>query len=478
MTIDEQTLSELETQCLANKESELAQVIPAAPRAFLRVESLVQAAQLKSLEKRAVEGQKQALAATAKWEGLRAIARDFDGDYTPAVKFRFTGKATAEAAASVASGAELTSDSTGAYYTVITGGSESGGYVEFTVEANSAGEDANLDISETFSFTSEISGVGVAVSIEEILVYGEDQETLEAFRARVLALQRKTTGGGNLSDYKDWAEAVSGVERAFVYAGKPITWQTNDIYFSFDAATRRITDNNPRHIHALGIGAFGLDEFGTIGIGDMIEVSGSTSNDGFFTVVGIVSTFVLQVEEALTDEAYGDDITIQNASQPGDRTVFIQSTDESAYGIPTEELLELVRDGINTDSAGNMQPGLGDPNSTLYVEPISRVTFDVTIYNLSVDSSQEDDCKSRIEEDLDTYFGNLRPFMEGLDFEFDRNDMATITSVSEVVQNVLRAYGATADTLALEVDGEAVTSYQLGQGELGKYSETYWEVIE
>jgi len=56
--------------------------------------------------------------------------------------------------------------------------------------------------------------------------------------------------------------------------------------------------------------------------------------------------------------------------------------------------------------------------------------------------------------------------------------LATSTSGSEVVQNVRRAYGATADTLALEVDSEAVTSYQLGQGELGKYGETYWEEIE
>jgi uncharacterized phage protein gp47/JayE len=473
MPIDETSLKDLETQCLANKESRLAVTIPLAPRSFLRVESVVMAGSLKSLEKRAVYGQKECLAAAAMREGLRAIGRDYDIDIEPATKASFTCRATASPGDSVSFGAELTSNSTGAYYNVIEGGTESGGYVSFVVEATDAGEAANLDEGEELTFTSSTgrtSGVGDVAEIMDIEVTAEDEEDIEDFRRRVLNEQRKTSGGGNNSDYRDWAEDVSGVERAFPYSGKPITWKLTNAFLSFDAATKTINNNDPENP-----GIFEDDAFGTLGIGDMVQIDGSDFNDGFFTVRG-VSADIIYVWETVVDEAYGADVTIANASQPGDRTVFVESVDND--GIPTEDLLEAVREGINFNEAGEQNPGLGDVDSCLYVEPVTRTTFDIEIYNLRIDVTQEDAAKARVEEDIDTYFQAAKPFLEGLDFEFDRADMITITALAKVVQSVLTSYGASADFLIVSVDSDVVTSYQLGQGELAKLGTVTWTETE
>jgi len=471
MTIDETTLADLQDACLTNRETRLNQTVPLQARAYLRVDSVVMAANLKALHKRVTYAQLQALAATAKKEALRAIARDYGEDITPATKARFTVQVVAGSGDSVSVGAELTSDATGAYYYVTTGGSESAGYISFVVDAQIAGEDANLAAGETLTFTSSngrTSGVEDTGTITTVDVTAEDEESLESFRRRVLNLQRKTSGGGNIADYRDWAESVSGVKRAYVYSGKPIAWHFTGEYISFNGTTNEIQD--------IGETMFVSSQFGSLGIGDLLEVSGTSHNDGYYTVISVdEGSSIIQVSESLTTETYGAEVTLNNLSQPGDRTVFVESEDESADYIPDEDLLEDVRDGINYDSDGVERPGLGDVDSTLYVEAISHAEFIVTVYTLAVDSTQEDACKEAIETDLETYFNALIPYMEGLDFEFDRNDTATMVSISAIVQNVLQAYGATADYVGLEVDGESVTSYQLEQGQTGKYGSVVWE---
>lgn len=469
MSIAETSLSDLQDQCLANKESQLNQTVPLQPRAFLRVESVVNAGSLKSLEKRAVYGQKQCLAATALREGLRAIARDYGEDINPAVKAVFTVEADASPGDSVSAGAELTSDDTGAYYICTTGGSESGGVVEFVITALIAGEDANLEAAQTLTFTSSTgrtATVDDSAEITSVDTYGEDEEDLEDFRRRVLALQRKTSGGGNNSDYREWAEAVSGVARAFPYSGKPVTFQVTRSIISFAAS------DNSINIEFIGWDTAGLGEPYA---GDMIRVTGSLYNDGIYTVQSWNGTTKIVVVENLVNESVGEEILVENCSLPGDRTVYIEADDDD--GIPSESLLENVRDGINYNSDDEEQPGLGDPDSTLYVEPITKVEFDVEIFGLEVDSTQETACKANIETDLEAHFEALIPYIEGLDFEFEKNDIATITAAARIVQNVLQAYGASADTLALTVDGDFLTSYQLGQGELGKLGTiTYTDV--
>lgn len=68
------------------------------------------------------------------------------------------------------------------------------------------------------TFVSPIAGIGAeAVVAEPGLIGGEDEETDDAYRARLLARIRQPPQGGARSDYERWGLEVAGVTRVWVY---------------------------------------------------------------------------------------------------------------------------------------------------------------------------------------------------------------------------------------------------------------------
>jgi hypothetical protein len=158
---------------------------------------------------------------------------------------------------------------------------------------------------------------------------------------------------------------------------------------------------------------------------------------------------------------------------PSDRTVYIEAdTTIDADGIAPGSLLDEVRDSINTDPVTLLsRPGLGFTDSTLFVESIIRTAFIVTITNLVVDAAKEADTKTAISLALDTYFRAIAPFLTGIDLEQERNDFITNLTVSEVVQDILSANGASGEDVSFAVStapGTPLANYRLDPGELSK----------
>lgn len=460
----EPSMDDLVTGFVSNYETELATDVPSQRRSFLRVWSVAQAVMLKGLMKRVTAAQKAVFAVTAGADGLTVIAREFGVPREDAVKYVGACSVHASGGATIPAGTELTSEASGAYYKTTASVSESGGHIVFSVQAEDAGEAANLEVNpHALTFVSPIANVDNDVAITAVTTYGADEEDLEAWRARVLEAERAAYGGGSLADYRYWANQVTNVANVYPYSGRPVTWSATSVDVTFGAATSEITMGYSEA--PIGIG--------TLGVGDMIEVVGSTSNDGFYTVqsVSFVALhYIIKVAEALTNESPGDEVTIVNQSLPGDRTVFVEADD--ADRIPSGDLLEQVREAIEYGTSGaDYQLAVGDVDSTLYVEPVSVAEFYVEVQNLSVDSALADACKARVAEDLDAYFDTCRPFITGLDFSMDRRDVISDLSISKVVQGVFEVYAASADGLSVSVGSagaETVTTYQLGQGEIAK----------
>lgn len=160
------------------------------------------------------------------------------------------------------------------------------------------------------------------------------------------------------------------------------------------------------------------------------------------------------------------------SGSPPERTVYVESTTAiDNDGIPPQSLLDDVRDSITTDpDTGLSRQPLGLTDDTLFVEPITRTEFFVRITGLTVDSSIEAAVKDEIETQLTNYFRSLRPFVDGVDAPIDRNDLITELTVSDVVQDVLKASGGSAQSVAFDIaaGGGSLPEYQLGQGETGK----------
>lgn len=161
----------------------------------------------------------------------------------------------------------------------------------------------------------------------------------------------------------------------------------------------------------------------------------------------------------------------EGTSYPGDRQVYVESTtDISPDGIAPAWLLADVRSAINTDpDTGESRAPLGLTDATLFLRSISRTTMHTEVRDLVVDADKEADCKTDITAALTLYYANVVPFVDGVDLPQERSDTITSMSVGDIVQDVLKAYGATASSVGFGIAiGVFLTQYVLGTGELCK----------
>lgn len=95
----------------------------------------------------------------------------------------------------------------------------SGGVYLVSVTALSTGSAANIDNGEVLNLSSPLSGVDAAVSVSATVVEGEDEETDENLRVRLVERIQNPPAGGNAADFKNFALSVPGVTRAWVFPG-------------------------------------------------------------------------------------------------------------------------------------------------------------------------------------------------------------------------------------------------------------------
>lgn len=168
---------------------------------------------------------------------------------------------------------------------------------------------------------------------------------------------------------------------------------------------------------------------------------------------------------------------IDAASSPPERTVFIESDATiDPDGIASTALKDEVRASINNDPVtGASRPALGLTDSTLFVETITRTPFYVEITGFNAGTGVEATIKSEIEAALTQYFVSISMYVPAIDLEQERNDQITKLTLSDVVQDILTANGASAQLIEFD-DTIAVPApldiYTLDEGELAKLADT------
>lgn len=86
-----------------------------------------------------------------------------------------------------------------------------------TMTADTAGVAGNLAIGAIVSWQSAPSGIDPTATVATTVTSGEDAETANELRLRVLSRLRQRPASGNVEDWRDWCESCDGVTRAFVY---------------------------------------------------------------------------------------------------------------------------------------------------------------------------------------------------------------------------------------------------------------------
>ena len=356
------TTQESKETNLANLEGKLSQTSPLADKAFLRVIAAMEALGTATpLYKFAAERARQNLALTATGDDLDFLGAEYGVNRKAAVAAVLTIQLAGTNGTIIPATIDFIGDSSGVRYFPDSSATVIAGFATMTVTAEEAGISGNLLVGDTLSIGTQIAGAETVASVTVIDTVGTERETDDAYRIRVLDEIRSEGGGGNSFDYRNWSQEVSGVARAFPYAGQP-------------------------------------DVVGT----------------------------------------------------PPDRTVFIEAdTTIDLDGIAPQALLDDVRDSITTDPlTGFTRQPLGLTDSTLWIESITRSGYFIEVTGLVIDAAIETETKAEIKTAVTNYFLSLNPFVSGLDFLGDKNDVITQLTISDIIQDILKARSGSATSIA------------------------------
>jgi hypothetical protein len=453
------TTDEIAAQFLSAIEARLNQTTPPVARAFNKVLSVSLGLFGTGIYKYASDRLLQTLALTATGDGLDKIGSEYGVTRLPAVAAVLEFEATGVDSTVIPLGTQWTSESTGEIYTTLAEATIASGTATLEGVASTPGETGNLANGETLTVNAPIAGLDTEATVTDTTTTGSDRETDTAYRRRVLTRIRAAGGGGNAADYRQWAEAVSGVRRAFPYAGKPRKAFQEGITIQFFSATNTVVWSTHDWV----------EEAGAL-VGDQVTFSGTVSNNGTFVITAInASGDTLTVTGPLSNEGPSA-FNAQLESTPGDRVVYIESTDTGSEGVPTQALLDAVRDALlNDPDTGLDRDVLGTTPERLYVEPIDRLAIKVRINGLTIDAGIEAATKAQILAAVTDHLYNRNVcFVDGLDYPGDRLDSITELTISNVVWGVLRPAGGVADDIQIKMVRDDLTSYQLERGELAK----------
>lgn len=112
-----------------------------------------------------------------------------------------------------------------------------GGVASAAAQAVLPGADGNADADTSVTLISPIAGVDTQATVASVgFTGGEDIESDDAYRARILSRKRNVPMGGAVNDYIRWALEVTGVTRVWV---EPLAMGPGTVTVRF------VTDDDP-----------------------------------------------------------------------------------------------------------------------------------------------------------------------------------------------------------------------------------------
>lgn len=232
------TTQALSDTIIAQLESSFGQNIPLLPKSFSRVLAKVTAAAIVIVYKYAgwillqmfvayatmreteVNGKK--IKPLVEWGRLIGV-----GDPNPATQAQHTmSVAVLNQTGSLAAGELLVDSTSGVIHQVVASVLLDAPTVTFTVRAVSdssggagSGSIGNLEPGDTISFANTPPQLATDATVVAQTVAGEDAETEDGYRTRVIRRFQARPQGGAYSDYEEWATDVEGIAAAYPYTG-------------------------------------------------------------------------------------------------------------------------------------------------------------------------------------------------------------------------------------------------------------------
>jgi len=210
------TTNEIRDQILADIQSGFGLSDPLPPRSVWGVLATALAGALSLVYRFAQWARNQIFTQTADREQLLKRGREYGLSPIPAQEWRGTVEATGSGV--ITAGTLYTA---GDYVYEVTLSETISGTTSVEVRALDAGSAANLSAGDTVELSSPLAGVDREATVASTTQTGEDAESTELFRARLLQRQQNQPQGGAIPDYIVWATEVPGIAEAHVVQPSP-----------------------------------------------------------------------------------------------------------------------------------------------------------------------------------------------------------------------------------------------------------------
>jgi len=213
------TIATIKAQIIADIESKIGQTIPAMPKAFFRVFATAVAGVLSLLYRYAAWCYNQILPQTASADSLTALGEQYGIIRVAAVAAELEITVLGEEGKIVPAGTLWLYGST--VYEQDEAVEISSGEATAEVKALVAGSAGNRLDGDVLTLSSPIAGIIQDATVYATTLSGEDAETDEELRSRIIDRLARRPQGGAAADYVLWACEVPGIVKAFAFRTAP-----------------------------------------------------------------------------------------------------------------------------------------------------------------------------------------------------------------------------------------------------------------
>lgn len=252
------TLSQLYNQILSDLESQLNVTIPLFGKSFLRALAMVKAAQMYLHYLRLADIQKNVWIDTADPVANGGTLERFGfvklGRYPyPATQGKYTVSVIGQAGATINAGTQFISNDNSKnpskLFVIDTNYTCTGTSDTILLRALEAGDGSSLEITNTLTSIVPIANVDSIFTVVSETEQPQAAEDIEVYRRKGIESFRLLPQGGSHSDYRLWANEVSGVVQSYPYCASGLINQVN-LYIEGDT-----TDGVPTPTDILNVTA-------------------------------------------------------------------------------------------------------------------------------------------------------------------------------------------------------------------------------
>lgn len=216
------TTEEINDRIISDIESSISQSTPLMFKAFSRVLAFALAGVFTILYKFGQWAIKQIFTITQDDDSLELKGDQYDIARTAAVAAELTAGFTGDNGTVIPAGQQFRGDSNGFLYSLQSALEIAGGVAVGNLLCLTSGELSNLVNGSTLTILQPIAGLDNQATISATVTEGEDQESIENYRARISEREKTPPQGGSLVDYILWAKEVAGITRAFAWGHREV----------------------------------------------------------------------------------------------------------------------------------------------------------------------------------------------------------------------------------------------------------------